>query len=401
MSDTNNELPLPNEMSGTPNVVPPANQAAQVIRSKVAALYTDEPVAKEEIQEITETGVHSKHQKFMQQLSESGKSLAEIQTAWHNYYLGLPDNEKHVVWQEFYANHEKATHPSKPVKIVAQESPKQSIKPTQASGSIEQPARTGTRKVSDIKSGILDTVSARGKLKKQHHFQSLLFGLAMGLLVVGIFMFSFFNEKFIAPLITPSRTVSSTQIIVDPNTNIAVDPAPKIIIPKINLEIPVVYGDSVDEKAIQAGLDNGAVHYATSPTPGTNGNVVLVGHSSSNIFNNGKYKFAFVLLNRLQVGDTFMLNYNGKRYTYKIFERKIVKPNEVSVLGPSGRTATATLITCDPPGSNINRLVMVADQIGPSVNDNIAASPAPAVPQTAVVPGNSISLFQRLFGWLL
>ena len=400
MSDTNNELPLPNESSSAPKEAPQPNQAAQVIRSKVAALYTDEPVAKEEIKEISETGVHSKHQKFMQQLSESGKGLAEIQTAWHNYYLGLPDNEKHEVWQEFYANHEKSTH-LKPTKIETQDNPKQSIKPTKASGSIEQQTHTGTRKVSDIKSGLLDTVTARGKLKKQHHFQSLLFGLGMGLLVVGIFMFGFFNEKFIAPLITPSRTVASTQIIVDPNSNIAVDPAPKIIIPKINLEIPVVYGTSTEEKAIQAGLENGAVHYATSPTPGTNGNVVLVGHSSSNIFNNGKYKFAFVLLNRLQVGDTFMLNYNGKRYTYKIYERKIVKPNEVSVLGPSGRTATATLITCDPPGSNINRLVMIADQIGPSVNDNIAASPTPAVPQTAIVPGNSQSLFQRLFGWIL
>ena len=400
MSDTNNELPLPNESSSAPKEAPQPNQAAQVIRSKVAALYTDEPVAKEEIKEISETGVHSKHQKFMQQLSESGKGLAEIQTAWHNYYLGLPDNEKHEVWQEFYANHEKSTH-LKPTKIETQDNPKQSIKPTKASGSIEQQTHTGTRKVSDIKSGLLDTVTARGKLKKQHHFQSLLFGLGMGLLVVGIFMFGFFNEKFIAPLITPSRTVASTQIIVDPNSNIAVDPAPKIIIPKINLEIPVVYGTSTEEKAIQAGLENGAVHYATSPTPGTNGNVVLVGHSSSNIFNNGKYKFAFVLLNRLQVGDTFMLNYNGKRYTYKIYERKIVKPNEVSVLGPSGRTATATLITCDPPGSNINRLVMIADQIGPSVNDNIAASPTPAVPQTAIVPGTSQSLFQRLFGWIL
>lgn len=400
MSDTNNELPLPNEPSAAPKEAPQQNQAAQVIRSKVAALYTDEPVAKEEIKEITETGVHSKHQKFMQQLSESGKGLAEIQTAWHNYYLGLPDNEKHEVWQEFYANHEKATHP-KPANVHAAAHPEQSIKPVKASGEIKESSPSGTRKVSDIKSGLLDTVTARGKLKKQHHFQSLLFGLGMGVLVVGIFMFGFFNEKFIAPLITPSRTVASTQIIVDPTTNVAVDPAPKIIIPKINLEIPVVYGTSTDEKSIQAGLENGAVHYATSPTPGTNGNVVLVGHSSSNIFNNGKYKFAFVLLNRLQVGDTFMLNYNGKRYTYKIYERRIVKPSEVSVLGPTGRTATATLITCDPPGSNINRLVMVADQIGPSVNDNLAANPAPVAPQTAIVPGNSQSLFQRLFGWLL
>lgn len=399
MSDTNNELPLPHELAAAANEQPQVNQAAHVIRSKVAALYTDEPAANEEMQEISESGTHSKHQKYMLELSNSGKSLAEIQTAWHAYYLGLPDAEKHQVWSEFYANHERATHISAP-KHTEPEPPKQSIKAAQVSGSIE-PQATGTRSVSDIKSGLMDTVTARGKLKRHHHIQSLLFGLSVGLVVVAIFMFGFFNEKFIAPLITPSREVTSTQIIVDPNTNVAVDPAPKIIIPKINLEIPVVYGDSIEEKAIQAGLENGAVHYATSPKPGQNGNVVLVGHSSSNIFNNGKYKFAFVLLNRLQVGDTFMLNYNGKRYTYKIYERKIVKPSEVSVLGPTGRTATATLITCDPPGSNVNRLVMVADQIAPNVNDNIAAAPAVEPPQAAIVPGNSVSLFQRLFGWIL
>ena len=403
MSDPNNVLPLPQEQPSEP-AQPQANQAAQVIRAKVAALYTEEPVAKEEIAEIAESGVHSKHQKYMQELSNSGKSLAEIQTAWHSYYQNLPDSEKHEVWQEFYANHARATrqHSPKPAAKQADEDNQvqQSMKAQATTGSVEQNAQ-GTRSVSDIKSNILGTVTARGKLQKKHHIQSLIFGLSMGLIVVGIFMFGFFNEKFIAPLITPSREVSSTQIIVDPSANVAVGPEPKIIIPKINLEIPMVYVDTIDEKAVQNGLENGAVHYATSPKPGQNGNVVVVGHSSSNIFNNGKYKFAFVLLNRLQVGDTFMMNYNGKRYTYKIFERKVVKPSDVSVLGPNERTATATLITCDPPGSNVNRLIMVADQISPNVNDNVAADPAADVPQTAVVPGNSVSLFQRLFGWLL
>jgi hypothetical protein len=40
----------------------------------------------------------------MYELTTSGKSLADIQTQWHEYYVGLPDNEKHQVWQEFYKN---------------------------------------------------------------------------------------------------------------------------------------------------------------------------------------------------------------------------------------------------------------------------------------------------------
>jgi uncharacterized Rmd1/YagE family protein len=46
----------------------------------------------------------------MYDLSHSGKSLAEIQTAWHQYYVNLPNDEKHQVWQEFYANYQPASH---------------------------------------------------------------------------------------------------------------------------------------------------------------------------------------------------------------------------------------------------------------------------------------------------
>ena len=97
--------------------------------------------------------------------------------------------------------------------------------------------------------------------------------------------------------------------------NVAVGPEPKIIIPKINLRNTMVYVDTIDEKSRAEWPRKRRRTLRHQPKPGQNGNVVVVGHSSSNIFNNGRYKFAFVLLNRLQVGDTFMMNYNGKRYT--------------------------------------------------------------------------------------
>ena len=81
-----------------------------LIRQKVSHLYTDEPSALDEENEIKTVGAHSKHQKFMQTLVNSGKGLAEIQTAWHLYYQSLPDSEKHEVWQEFYSNHPKSVN---------------------------------------------------------------------------------------------------------------------------------------------------------------------------------------------------------------------------------------------------------------------------------------------------
>ncbi len=79
----------------------------------------------------------------------------------------------------------------------------------------------------------------------------------------------------------------------------------------------------------------------------------------------------------------------------------IVKPTDVGVLGPTDKTATLTLITCDPPGTSINRLVIKAEQISPAATANIAAADPTVsenVPQ--IVPGNAPSLFERLFGWL-
>lgn len=404
MPQPSNELPLPHEDTAEAPITP-QNQAVSLIRQKVAAVYGDEPAVLDEEKEIESIGVQSKHQQFIKRLMDSGKSLVEIQTAWHQYYQQLPDNEKHEVWQEFYANHARS---AKKLHIKNQAKAPQHIQHAPQRhmvGTIDpfESYDKNAKNDTDIKAKILKRATGGGKLKKRHHIQSLLFGLSMGLLVIVIFMFGFFNERFIAPFISPSRAVSDTPIIVDPTASNAVGPENKVIIPKINVEVPVVYDvPSISEKDLQTALERGVVHYPQSPVPGQNGNVVVVGHSSNNIFNHGKYKFAFVLLSKLEEGDTFMLNYGGQRYVYKIYSKRIVKPNDVSVLGPTDKVATATLITCDPPGTALNRLVIIGEQISPAANKNVAANNTTTTTsnQPAVLPGNAESLFHRLFGWI-
>jgi len=362
--------------------------AADLVRQKLDNIFKTEPDAEEEIEEVKTAGHKSKHQKFMDQLSTSGKSLAEIQTEWHNYYIGLPDNEKREVWQEFYAEHSKSTtNHAKPT-----------VKQTQTKG--PEPIKHTNESVSDVKHHTNHkTTKRKTKLSKSAHLKSLLFGLGIGAVTLVILLFGFFNERFIAPFITPSKNVSSTPIIIDP-TSTAVGPEPKVIIPKINVEIPVVYDEpSIDEKAIQKALERGVVHYATTPTPGEIGNPVIFGHSSNNILNKGQFKFAFVLLKRLETGDTFMLQKDGKRYVYKVKEKKIVSPKDVSILTSSSNEATATLITCDPPGTSLNRLLVIGQQISPDPTQNIASKATPTQATPNVIPGNAPSLWQRIVGW--
>ena len=357
--------------------------------------------------------------------------MAEIQTAWHNYYTGLTDDQKHEVWSEFYAANNQSSHfmraqPGPTVntqpKVVNLPTPTESIKspgpPVEpyVSEVAPQPRtkhhRTKDRRVlhhhrqtqsttiADAKKQLLSNIKPRHKLKVRQHLQSLIFGLGMGSLVLLILLFGFFNERFIAPLITPSKHVSSTPIIVDPSA-LSVDPNPKVIIPKINIETPVIYDQaSIEESAVQASLENGTLHYATTPNPGEMGNAVIFGHSSSNIFNTGKYKFAFVLLSRLEKGDLFYLTKDGKRYVYQVYKKEVVEPTNLSVLNTAEKPATATLITCDPPGSSIRRLVIVGEQITPNPTANTASTAIASSQSPAVLPSNSPSLWGRFVKWI-
>lgn len=392
--------PAPSDQSETESAAeaPSDDPAVNLIRQKLNKLYKNEPEVEEELEEVaTVNTVHSKHQQFIRDLTTSQKSLADIQTEWHNYYISLPDNEKREVWQEFYEMQHAfvpATHPSSEVEV------SRTNHPMPLKHLPKRPGRNAPplQNVSAIKSQILDKVSAGGRLKPIHHIKSLLFGMsiagASGLLIG----FVFFNEVFVAPFISPSRTVSATPIIG--NIETAVSNEAKIIIPKINVEVPVIFGlDSIVEKDIQKALEDGVVHYATTPNPGEQGNSVIVGHSSNNILNSGKYKFAFVLLKRLEAEDVFYVQKDGVRYTYKVYEKKIVPPTDTSVLGVSTKPNSMTLITCDPPGTSIDRLIIVAEQISPDPSNNKPASNSDIQQSGNKLPSNAPSLWSRISDW--
>ena len=388
------------------------NPAANLIRQKLANLYAQEPSTKQEIAEVQEVAKpQSKHQRFMLELSTSGRSLADIQTAWHNYYIQLPDNEKHEVWKEFYENNAQTSRYQQfadqhhPVAVPQTSVPADAINPNEHNDivvadhvPVSPKETTSHRTVADIKRQIAGRANARGSLTIKHHVQSVLFGLSIGLVVVVITLFSFFNEYFIAPFIQPSRNASATPIIIGTD-GVAPSTTPEVIIPKINVEAPLNFSvPTVNEGDIENALEDGVVHYPTTVLPGQTGNTAFFGHSSNNILNPGHYKFVFTLLHELVPGDTFYLTYGDKVYAYQVFQKEIVSPNDVSVLdNVPGKTATATLITCDPPGTSINRLVVWGEQVSPSPTTNTAGSNTSSTATAATqLPGNGPSLWSRM-----
>jgi LPXTG-site transpeptidase (sortase) family protein len=404
-----------------------AQAATELIRRKIDTLYRDEPAAGDELQDARTAPVRSKHQQYMYELSTSGKSLADIQTAWHVYYTGLSDDEKRAVWQEFYAANggqthsftKPTTHRANPIihsrqgVFAAQSAPAHPVNNFEPStqGMVvvsehqpepQAPPAEDRRSFAAVKRHVLKTVRSQNaaEIRVKQHLQSLAFGLGSGALVLLVVLFSFFNEVVITPFITPGSHSEATPIILNAD-GIAPSDKSEVIIPKINAQLPFMTGTSVVEADIEKQLEEGIAHYPTTARPGQQGNAAFFGHSSNNIFNKGKYKFAFVLLHELEPGDIFYLTNGGKAYTYKVFQKKVVEPTETWVLNPvEGKTATAVLITCDPPGTSLRRLVVWGEQVSPDPNGNTAApATTPNAEQPQELPSDSPTLWSRFYHW--
>lgn len=230
-------------------------------------------------------------------------------------------------------------------------------------------------------------------------------------LVVGtvlVFLLIFNSQWFISQFIyffnrtqpvenqAPSQTVTQSSAIEQAEQPQLVGPNNEIIIPKINVTAPLVFVNTTNEAEVLVALRGGVVHYYGTALPGENGNSAFFGHSSNDWWEPGNYKFVFVLLEKLTVGDTYEIHYNSRKYVYKVTQTKVVEPNDLSVLNQTDKP-TSTLITCTPPGTALKRFVVFAEQISPKPSSAkaIASSATTAQPQTKL-PSAPPSLWQQV-----
>lgn len=159
-------------------------------------------------------------------------------------------------------------------------------------------------------------------------------------------------------------------IIQDLNRHIPIPDDNRVIIPKINKNVPLIFikekigNKSWDEieKIILDALKNGVVHYPGTALPGEFGNFVITGHSSYYPWDDGRYKSVFALLEEVNIGDEIIYIYNQKRYKYKITEKKVVLPENVNIASNNNKKET-TIITCVPIGTNLKRLVLKGELV--------------------------------------
>lgn len=119
--------------------------------------------------------------------------------------------------------------------------------------------------------------------------------------------------------------------------------------------------DATRAEAYLPVLERTAVAQARGTVaPGEVGVTYLFGHSTVNVWEIGRYRAPFTLLNKLDNGDRIVTFYRGERYDYTVSDRRIVAPTDVSVLRETATVATLVLQTCDPPGENSKRLLIIA-----------------------------------------
>ncbi len=363
--------------------------AANIIRDDLDRIYSgdDAPHAKAE-QEIRAKQEPTPQQTSQQPSATNQDQWKHYHNSWSSYYQQY--------YERYYMNHlhhekqkvQQATPATQPGVIG-------SLEPAQISEE--------DKAVTELRDQLLTTVKDRaGQVKKSRHYAPIMTAVAFAL----VFLFLQFNQFMFATVnayISPG-SINPQNIILDPSSGTTVGKEPKLIIPKINVEAPVIYGaNPLDDTEVQNKLRDGVVHYPignAASVPGQNGATTILGHSSMDVFDDGKYKFVFVQLSKLNTGDNFYVNYQGTRYTYSVTKKEIIDPREIAKVTPTDASKpSAILITCEPPGTALKRLLVFADQVSPDPSKAKEATPnSQQTTSTTSIRGYSPSALERLFG---
>ena len=130
-------------------------------------------------------------------------------------------------------------------------------------------------------------------------------------------------------------------------------------IPRIDVRLPIYHGTSEGVLQIAAGHMEGT----SLPTGGESTHCALSAHRglpSARLFTD---------LDKLEVGDTFVLNVIDRVLTYEIDQILIVEPTNVEPLYVTEGEDYCTLVTCTPYGINSHRMLVRGSRTDNAVQD--------------------------------
>lgn len=138
----------------------------------------------------------------------------------------------------------------------------------------------------------------------------------------------------------------------------------RIVIPAVDIDLPVQNPATRDIKLLDTALLNGPVRYVDSAKAGEKGNVLIFAHTSRlPVVRNEMYR-AFNRVPDLKQGDMITIQGGGKSYIYIVQSVRRGNANdEVIDLSPTQGTKL-TLVTCDTITSKESRWILTAEFVG-------------------------------------
>ena len=395
------------EMSGQRSSDLQRQTAATIARRKVLAAYAESAKKAERARNesrLKDEPITSKID------SESWK---KYHSAWQNYY------QKY--YNDYYSNAARNYIAKERLKVEREKAEEEEILSSITESSAKVDKNTGlslgTGQIFNNTNGEPDDTDVKGRLRnlirkkatenaKKSRRKRHLIPILAGVSVVLLILFLQYNRLIFAPImayVSPGNAPASEIEAIDPTITQTVSPDPRLIIPKLNIDVPVHFGLALSE--VMSAMNNGVAHYriaGASAYPGEIGNTVITGHSAGDIYSSNQYKYIFSGLERLEDGDLIYINYNSVRYTYQVIKKEVVEPTNVAALVVNTDKPLLTLVTCTPLGTSRYRLLVTAEQISPSYDGAEEAESLPTVDQNTEqsMPSNEPSFFEGIWNWL-
>ncbi len=352
----------------------------------------------------------------------NSENRSSLKQAPINLTKQTPDWQKyHSDWQNYYQKYYSEYYAKAAQKYLENEKSKLSAQAVSTNTYLSQDsiARTeaSAKQVEvSLRERIREKANSSFKLSKRHKQFVPIFAGVFSVLFV---LFLQYNRLIFAPImayIAPGNTKDTGITAIDPTVSEAPTADPRLLIPKLNVDVPVFFNISNDTATINNAMNHGVAQFkipGADAMPGQIGNLVISGHSAGDIYSNNQYKFIFSGLERLVDGDLIYVNYNSVRYTYKVYKRETVEPTNVAALVYKIDKPILPLITCTPLGSDRYRLLVMAEQINPSYEQKETTEIANQENSTengnntegkaqssSIMPANERSFFDRVWRWL-
>lgn len=141
----------------------------------------------------------------------------------------------------------------------------------------------------------------------------------------------------------------------------------QLVIDSIGINAPIIFGVSTDDNDVYNNLEKGVVHYSSTPRPGQKGVSVVLGHSSAYPWYKGHYGSVFALLNKLNPGDKFYIQYEDNRvFVFQVKQSLVFNPfgddARLKELEQSN-VPSLILLSCWPVGTNYRRIAIQAELV--------------------------------------